>query len=68
MKDAMQKLLIVKDKRMIILYAVPISLWPLLDQENRFFLFKLNTLTIMTVAYSNIKLFTPIINISNLQI
>ena len=27
----------IKDKRMIILYAVPISLWPTLDKENRYF-------------------------------
>ena len=28
---------ITKDIRMIIVYAVPISLWPLLGKENRYF-------------------------------
>ena len=27
----------IKDKRMIILYAVPISLWPMLGKENQYF-------------------------------
>ena len=30
---------IIKDKRMIILYVVPISLWPMLGKENQYFLF-----------------------------
>ena len=29
-----------KNKRMIILYAVPISLWPMLGKENQYFFFR----------------------------
>ena len=32
----MEKSLVIKDKR-IILYAVPISLWPMQGKENRYF-------------------------------
>ena len=37
-----------KDKRMIILYVVPISLWPMLGKKKRFLI--LGTVTIMTVG------------------
>ena len=30
---------IIKDKRMIILYVVPISLWPMLGKANQYLLF-----------------------------
>ena len=31
------KLMQTEDNKMIILYAVPISLWPMLGKENRYF-------------------------------
>ena len=37
MLSGIQKSILSKDKRMIILYAVPISLWPMLGKENRYF-------------------------------
>ena len=36
-KRARKKSILYKDIRIIILYAVPISLWPTLGKENRYF-------------------------------
>ena len=49
------KLLIIKHKRLLILNAVPISLWPMLGKEKG--IFRLGTLTIMIIV--NYPLFLP---------
>ena len=43
--------ILLKDKRMIILYAIPISLRPTLGKENRYF-YTGYSLTIMTIDFT----------------